>query len=229
MADHRITCPVCAGAHLVDLKDAQAKATEPFVFACPDLDRRYRLTSFYVDSRRGLFRQESGVGRQYAENQQAALREELGSLNFDEKCKRWLEIDYPPIGLIDEYPTKIAEIINSYSMGNWYPAVTSSCCLAERILNRLVLRCREHFKGHPKYIYLVFDVPGEVWVRSEAEALPFVREFVLPHCYRAHAVHEVDLAARRIIERLGKVGPLSDAEFVNLRKDSQAAAAQNSA
>ncbi|MFA5910493.1 MAG: hypothetical protein WC815_17045 [Vicinamibacterales bacterium] len=235
----------------------------------------------------------------YAESEQASLREQFGSRRFDEKFKRWLGIDYPPIGLIDEYPGKIAEIINCYSMGDWYPAVVSSCCLAERILNRLVLQCRAHFRSHPKYklvarqnsfndwdrmldvihswqlipqraldlleelrpvrhqtihynegydfeaiaprvvsqlvaavsetfgvlnrkdIYLVFDVPGEVWVRSDAEKLPFVREFVFPHCYRAHAVHEIDTAKKRIVERLGRVGPLSDEEFVELRRESQ--------
>jgi hypothetical protein len=191
-------------------------------------------------------------------------------------------------------------------MGDAYPAVTSSCCLAERIINRLVLRCRDYFKGHPQYkkiyrndsfddwdrmlrligewklipdkaielfaelkpvrhatvhythrydfdavaaktindlvaaiaevfgvlnrpdIYLLFNVPGEVWVRSEAEPLPFVKEFVIPHCYYAHAVHDVDFKERRIriTERLGKLGPLTDAEFVELRKSSREAAAQ---
>ena len=33
-------------------------------------------------------------------------------------------------------------------------------------------------------IFLVFDVPGEVWMRSSAEATPFVKEFVLQHCYQ---------------------------------------------
>ncbi len=255
MGEHRITCPVCANTHVVRLSGAQARAESPFVFSCPDLDRRYRLTSFYVETRRNLFRMAPSGAAAYADSERAALLDELGPQEFDEKLKRWLEIDYPPIGLIDEYPGKITEIINSYSMGYWYPAVTSSCCLAERILNRLVLRCREHFKAHPKYkqihrkssfddwrhmldvigswslipdkalqlfesllpvrhqtihynehydfeavapavvnklvaavaetfgvmnrqdIYLVFDVPGEVWVRSEAERLPFVREF----------------------------------------------------
>ena len=65
------------------------------MFACPDPDRRYRLTSFYVDSRRGFFRQQSGLTNQSAENEQAALPEELGPRNFDEKFKRWVAIDYP--------------------------------------------------------------------------------------------------------------------------------------
>lgn len=65
---------------------------------------------------------------------------------------------------------------------------------------------------------MVFDVPGEVWIRSEAQALPFVKEFVIPHCYFAHAVHEIDFSAGKITERLGATGPLTDHEFVELRK-----------
>lgn len=298
MAEHRITCQVCGQGHLVELTEAQVR-TGAFVFACPDLDRRYRLVSFYVDSRRGFFRQSFGAAAEYADGQRAALRDELGPRNFEQKFKRWVEVDYPPLGLIDEYPDAIAAIINAYSMGYWYPAVISSCCLAERILNRLVLRCRDHFKNSPEYkkvyrkssfddwgrmldvierwqlvpdtalqafhrlmpirhqtihynadynfeavapvavnnvvaavtatfgvmnrrdIYLVFDVPGEVWVRSDAEGLAFVKEFVLPHCYHAHAVHEIDMTARRVVERLGRTGVLSDSEFVSLRKESQ--------
>jgi hypothetical protein len=72
-----------------------------------------------------------------------------------------------------------------------------------------------------KDIYLVFDVPGEVWVRRKAEGLPFVREFVLPHCYYAHAVHDVDFERKKVTDRLGKTGPLTDEEFVELRKSSK--------
>lgn len=291
-------CQTCGDKHSVELTDEQAKAGTPLILVCPAVDRRYRLTGFFVDTRRGFF--ETPVAAKLATDETEHLRRECGSKNFDEKFARWKNIKYPPIGLIEEYPEKIAEIINSYAMANWYPAVTSACCLGERILNRLVLKCRDYFKGHPEYkkiynkdsfdnwdrmlgliedwklippraielfgelapirndtvhyndgydfkavaesvvnklieavtevfgvmnrtdIYLVFDVPGEVWVRSAADKTPFVREFVLPHCYHAHAVHEIDSANLRIVEKLGKVGPLTDAEFVELRKASTA-------
>jgi hypothetical protein len=289
----KLICNVCQREHQVEVDDP--KPGKPIIFVCPDVDRRYRLGGFFVDGRRGLL----GT-KQYGDEEVARLQAELGVQNFDLKLKRWKGIAYPPIGLIDEYPQKITEIINAYSMGYMYPAVTSCCCLAERILNRLVLQCRKHFKSHQEYkkvfrkksfddwdymlklikewklipsgaielfdelrpirhqsihynegydfeaiaesavnklisaitevfgvmnrkdIYLVFDVPGEVWVRSEAESLPFVKEFVIPHCYRAHAVHDVDYANGKIVERLGKVGPLTDNEFVELRKAHRA-------
>ena len=289
-----ITCPVCHGNHTFLVTDAQNQGEESIHFQCPDLDRRYRLVNFYVDTRRNLY--SPPTPEDVRASQTEELKAELGLRDFDEKFDRWKRIDYPPLGLIDEYPDKITQIINTYCLGYSYPAVTSSCCLAERVLNRLVLKTRDHFKSHPEYkkiyrkdsfvewermlslisqwnlvperavelfrslmpirhdtihyneeydfetiapetinnliaaitevfgvinrkdIYLVFDVPGEVWVRSHAENLPFVKEFVLPHCYYAHAVHDIDFNNKKINERLGKTGPLTDKEFVELRR-----------
>jgi hypothetical protein len=297
MPEVNITCPVCGACHSVQLTVAQSRSQEPFVFQCPDLDRRYRLINFYVDSRRDCFTSDDLLD--HTNGMSLHLKSELGEHDFDAKFERWKQIDYPTLGLIDEYPEKLAQIISTYCIGYAYPAVTAACCLAERILNRLVLRCRDHFKSHLEYkktyrkssfddwgrmldligdwqlvplravdvfrdlmpirhqsihyneaydfdavapdainkliagvtevfgvmnrkdIYLVFEVPGEVWVRSEAESLPFVKEFVIPHCYYAHAVHDVDFHAGKITERLGKTGRLSDREFVELRKAAE--------
>ncbi len=299
MPEVNITCPICTVTHPVQLTDAQARSEAPFVFQCPDLDRRHRLMSFYVETRRSFFKTDEPIDE--SDDMFRHLKAELGEHDFDSKFARWKQIDYPPLGLIDEYPEKLSQIINTFSVGYSYPAVTSACCLAERILNRLVLRCRDHFKSHPDYkkiyrkdsfddwgrmldliedwtlipqkaislfrelmpvrhetihynkaydfdavapdavnkliaavtevfgvtnrkdIFLVFDIPGEVWVRSEAEALPFVKEFVIPHCYFAHAVHDIDFAVGKVTERLGKTGPLTDHEFVELRKASEKA------
>jgi hypothetical protein len=262
------------------------------------LDRRYRLNSFFVNSVRSVYN--SPLTKAYADEDRQRLRDKFGDERFDEKFERWKNIEYPPIAIIDDdYPMMIEEVINVYAFGYSYAAVTSCCCLAERILNRLVLQCRHHFKSHAKYkrihrnesfndwelmieliddwklvpenaikrfrflmpirrnavhynhgydfnavaaatinalistiseifgvinrrdIYLAFDVPGEVWVRSAAESTPFVKEFVLPHCYWAHAVHKVDRENKRVVEQVGKLGPLTDEEFVALRRSSE--------
>ncbi len=149
MPEIDITCPTCLATHSIELTDAQARSEEPFVFQCPDLDRRHRLMSYYVDTRRGFFDADHLIDE--ANDLTKRLKAELGENEFDVKFQRWKQIDYPPLGLIDEYPAKITQIINSFSMGYSYPAVTSACCLAERILNRLILRCRNHFKSHPEY------------------------------------------------------------------------------
>jgi hypothetical protein len=125
--------------HTVELAESQAQPGKSIDFLCPAVDRRYRLVNFQIDGRRHF--------ADYAKSLQGAF----GVDDFDAKFDRWKNINYPTRGIIDEYPQKIVQIINAYSMGYEYPAVTSSCCLAERILNRLVLGCRGHFKAHPDY------------------------------------------------------------------------------
>ncbi|MBD2743485.1 hypothetical protein [Coleofasciculus sp. FACHB-1120] len=294
-----VVCPVCGDNHTipVTVTEKQSRGEEPINFLCPALDRRYRLFSFYVDTRRRIY---ASPGMEESSTSiEEQLKAELGHINFKEKLERWNKIDYPPIGLIDEYPQKIQQIINTYCMGYFYPAVTSACCLAERLLNRLVLKTRRYFTSHRDYkkiydkasfddwekmlslifdwklipenainlfrdlkpirhqsihynenydfelvapiainkliaaiteifgvenrkdIYMVFDIPGEVWVRSAVEKQPFVIEFVLPYCCYAHAVHEIDVTSRRINERLGETGLLTDEEFVELRKSTE--------
>ncbi len=289
-----IICPVCHGDHLVSVTEAQANGKEPIIVRCPNLDRRYRLMNFYVDTTRNFY--SIPALKKQAEQDSEYLKSVFGEHNFPDKLERWLKIEYPPLGLIDEYPEKVQQVINTYSSGYFYPAITSACCLAERILNRLILKTRHHFKSHSRFkqiymkqsfdnwdqmldiisdwqlisktaidamqdlkpirhqsihynesynfesaapvtinklilaiteifgvinrtdIYLVFDIPGEVWVRSDAETLPFVREFIIPHCYHAHAVHDIDFENNKITEKLGKIGKLTDGEFVELRK-----------
>ena len=291
------SCPVCTKMHKTDATKRQQQGKDPIIVHCPDLDRRYRLSSFFIDSTRATYHNEHLKSQQqpYTEH----LKSVFGTDNFDSKFERWLNIDYPALGLIDEYPEKITQIINTYSCGNFYPAVTSACCLAERILNRLILKIKDYYKSSPYYkkiyrkssfddwskmiqilsdweliskkaidafnellpirhssihynenynfenvalkvinnlitaitevfgvmnrkdIYLVFNIPGEIWVKSEAEDNPFVKEFVLPHCYYAHAVHELDRSNNKIIERLGKTGKLTDQEFIEIRNSNK--------
>lgn len=297
MPEIELICPTCRQRHKLSVSESQSKGNEPIHILCPALDRRYRLMNFFIDSTRNSY--STPALKEQADSYTEHLKSVLGEHNFQEKFERWRKIDYPPLGLIDEYPEKITQIIHTYSAGYYYPAVTSACCLAERILNRLILKTRVHFKSHSHYkkiyrknsfddwgkmltvindwkiipekavefmrelmpvrhqsihynesydfesiapiainkliaaiteifgvinrkdIYLVFDIPGEIWVRSEAEKLPFVKEFVLPHCYYAHAVHDVDFDNKKITEKLGKTGPLTDEEFVELRKSSK--------
>lgn len=296
MSKATIVCPICREKHSLSVSKSQAEGKDPIILVCPNLDRRYRLMNFFIDTTRNFFSNDllKNDGDRYKEH----LKSVLGESDFEQKFERWLKIDYPPIGLIDEYPEKVQQIISAYSAGFYYPAVTASCCLAERILNRLIIKTRNHFKEDHHYkkiyrkesfddwdrmlkiisdwqlistraiglmdeikpirhqtihytekydfktiapivinklisaiteifgvmnrrdIYLVFDIPGEVWVRSEAEKLPFVKEFILPHCYYAHAVHEIDFDRKKLTERLGRTGRLTDEEFVELRKSS---------
>lgn len=298
MFTYSYTCNVCKESHNIQISLAQKEGKEPVYLSCLNVDRRYRLMGFYVDTRRSFFKDTEETD--YLEKEKIDLKKgligELGESNFDEKFRRWLEIEYPPLGLIDDYPQKIQEIITAYCSGYFYVASTATGCLGERVLNRLVLKTRKHFTHTKQYkgihskesfddwskminllhewqiipestakiftelmpyrhqaihynekydfeknapiainllikgiteifgvinrtdLFWVFNIPGEVWVKSEKEPDPFVKEFVLPHCYRAHAIHEIDFETKRIIEDNPKLGKLSDEEFISLRK-----------
>lgn len=66
-------------------------------------------------------------------------------------------------------------------------------------------------------LFWVFNVPGEIWVRSSVVDLPFVKEFVLPHCLFLTPFCEPTL--KPPVQGNGPIGPISDEEFIKLRKD----------
>ena len=170
--------------------------------------------------------------------------------------------------------------------------MTASCCLGERLMNRLVIKLRDYFKtsehykraekiqnwqlliriladwnifstaqaqiaeqlrrlrsdsvhyvhgfdfqtgaklamGHVielvnstfsafarKDIFRVFEIPGEIWVRAEAEDAPFVKEFVLPSCTRMAATFfRTDDG---YVEHGATAGQISENEFMRIRTE----------
>lgn len=69
-----------------------------------------------------------------------------------------------------------------------------------------------------KDLLWVFDVPGEILVRSEKEDDPFVREFILPHCALITPYCEPTanppVSAKNVPRK-----PLTDEQFIELRKE----------
>ncbi|MGE4545308.1 MAG: hypothetical protein AB7D06_14460 [Pedobacter sp.] len=68
-----------------------------------------------------------------------------------------------------------------------------------------------------KDLLWVFDVPGEIWVKSEAVNQPFVKEFILPHCALITPYCE-PTATPPIRGKNTPLKPLSDQEFMEARK-----------
>lgn len=67
-----------------------------------------------------------------------------------------------------------------------------------------------------KDLFWVFNVPGEIWVRSEVTDDPFVKEFVLPHCLQLTPFCE-PTAKPPIKGKNVPLKPLSDEEFIKIR------------
>ena len=69
-----------------------------------------------------------------------------------------------------------------------------------------------------KDIFWVFDIPGEIWVRSEVLHNPYVIEFILPNCLQLGPYCE-PTANPPIRSNRFPLKPCSDEEFLELRKN----------
>jgi hypothetical protein len=125
--------------------------------------KRYRWTSFYVDTERALYRHPAFPNGFVMDRErlQAEIAFKYGELNVDKKSDRWLSLDVPSLCAPGEYLDLLHEIEHSYTVGAFYPALTGACCLGERILNHLILLCRKHKTSHPRY--------KEVWDKESID------------------------------------------------------------
>jgi len=69
-----------------------------------------------------------------------------------------------------------------------------------------------------KDLFWVFDVPGEIWVKTEAIENPFVKEFILPHCSLLGPYCEPHASPPKKWTFF-PLKPFSDSEFIKLRKN----------
>lgn len=69
-----------------------------------------------------------------------------------------------------------------------------------------------------KDLFWVFDIPGEIWVKNSAVEDPFVKEFVLPHCWLLTPYDE-PMAKPPVKATNVPTKPLTDEEFIKLRKE----------
>lgn len=69
-------------------------------------------------------------------------------------------------------------------------------------------------------LFWVFDIPGEIWLKSAVINNPFVKEFVLPHCLPLTPFCE-PTAKPPIKGRNAPVKPLTDEEFIKIRNSGR--------
>jgi hypothetical protein len=294
-----LECKICGQAHRIDidfdlLTPEQLSGSFPVLtnFICENVARMYRVFGFALDTRVTLLSQ---MGEEQSKTLSESLLDQWGSRNFEDKLLRFKRLNLSFIGIPDEYYTLLREIVDVYCCGHFYPAMTSAGALGERILNRLLIKTRGHFKTSKYYkeiykkqsfdnwdkpilvlrdrgiisadvaesfeklkihrndsihynegydfeenahlaitelarivdlqfnyikridLFWVFNVPGEIWLRSTQAENPFVKEFVIPHCARLSAYCEA--SSKGIIEGIvAPLAPLADEAFINARK-----------
>ena len=65
-----------------------------------------------------------------------------------------------------------------------------------------------------KDLFWIFNVPGEVWVRTSVNSQPFVKEFVIPHCF--YLTPFCEPTATPPVKGKGPIKPITDEQFINL-------------
>jgi hypothetical protein len=119
--------------------------------------KRHRILGWDFDSRADLIKMYKDISElteqdrgNYA-NLINGLKLQFGQNQFEQKLNNLLEIGAKPHSVIAYHNNFLEQIRNSFVIGSYYPALTSSCALGERILNHLILNLRAQFKLTPEY------------------------------------------------------------------------------
>lgn len=251
--------------------------------------KRYRCTSFFIDCIRNT--PDKKEIEEYVISR-------YGERGIEDKLKRYLSFKPSSLAIIGEYHDLLQEIDDSYILGLYYPALTASCCLGERIFNILILRLMDYHKTSQYYkniyskesltdwtssinilrdwkvidsedisskylkleeirhgiihfrklddieektqdaLVIIHDITtyffavgkrndiyflcsGEIYVKKQAEQVPFVKEIILPHCVLVGYKHKVESLNKGELfikdENGYELEEISDEEFCKLR------------
>jgi len=123
--------------------------------------KRYRILPFFDFDTRSLTLSEpiqdgwddkvKAVHRQNRENTITHLKAEFGELDSEEKIKNFIDLGPKPLSILAFHNAFFAQVRSSFVIGAYYPALTGSCALGERVLNHLILALRDDFRYSAEY------------------------------------------------------------------------------
>ena len=122
--------------------------------------KRYRVVIIDYDTRAYLLSQkieegwEEKVKEVFRENKEKitqGLIATFGELNSEQKINNFIKLDRKPLSVLAFHNKFFEQIRIAFVMGAYYPALTGTCALGERILNYLIFILREDFKTTPEY------------------------------------------------------------------------------
>ncbi len=121
--------------------------------------KRYRIVPMDFDSRALTLDKiqdnwDENVKELHRYNQErliANLKAEFGELAFDAKLANFKELGAKPFSVIAFHNQFLTQARQAFAHCLYYPALTGTCALGERILNHLVLGLRDCYKSHPLY------------------------------------------------------------------------------
>lgn len=91
------------------------------------------------------------IGEENKQQIRNSLLQQFGSLNIEVKENNFLQLGIEPFSIIAFHNKFLQQCRNSFILGDYYPALTGTCALGERILNHLVLSLRNNYKGSTRY------------------------------------------------------------------------------
>jgi hypothetical protein len=121
--------------------------------------RRYRVLGFDWDSTPRVFSMvidptwDLEIRRLWTENRLKAEEEvaqRFGVNNIARKID-YIDLGPAPFSVASFHSTFLKQIRDSFVAGAYYPALTASCALGERLLNYLVLNLRCDYTSRPEY------------------------------------------------------------------------------
>jgi len=284
-------CPRCGDAHKFTISSKLLGSPSVYLL-CPNVTRFYRLTSFHFDAM-------PNIQVLYGDDEILDYIKHLhGEAGIEDKLSRYKSVRKEHIWPIDEFNDYLEQVLQAYVQGLFFSSMTGAVCLAERVMNRLVFKLKNHYKSSEHYkvvhnreeklqnwdllirilgdwnifdedqtklakkihkyridsvhyvpnynysenslssiklvselidslfsiyqrkdVFRVFEIPGEIWVKAEAQNYPLVKEFILPSCRLMGAIHQ--MTDEGYSEDGAIIGEMTEAEFIRQRKEYQ--------
>jgi hypothetical protein len=95
-----------------------------------------------------------------------ALGRKYGTDRLEQKIENFAALGSAPISIISHHNGFAAQIRDAYVAEQYYPALTATCALGERILNHLILDLRDDYKNTPQYRDVWNKESFDDWGRS---------------------------------------------------------------
>ena len=122
--------------------------------------KRFRIFGYDFDTRVHALTTEiqdhweERVKQLHTENREQTERGliwQFGEAAADQKRQNFIDLGPKPLSILAFHNKFFEQVRVSFVMGAYYPAVTASCALGERILNHLILILRDDFKSTAEY------------------------------------------------------------------------------
>jgi len=195
--------------------------------------QRYRVKHFDFDARANILKLKiqdewEGPIKQQWETIKADIKTSLiaeyGASNQESKLERFIEIGAKPVSILAFHNQFFEECRKAYIIGAFYPALTATCALGERIFNHLLLKLRDDFKKEPDYKNIYRKKQFDDWNKAinilanwgvlQKDVANLFRKLAKIRNQAIHFMPEVDTNARELaLDAIKTLTDIIDQQF----------------